>query len=379
MPKDKINSATAVLSIVLVVVLSLLFFIFPKKDFSDKENRKLSQAPKITAESFFDGDYMDGLTEYAVDHFPLRDYWISLRTQMRILMGASEINGIYLGRDGFLIQRYTPLKNTDKIVTTFNKLGDNISLLDRDTDFKVMLVPTSATVYGDMLPKGAEPSRQLDDIELIYNEVPFDTVDVYPELVEEKNAGIQVFYKTDHHWTPEGAYAGYRAYCEANNMTPVSFDDMKPEVGTTDFHGTYSSKVNRFNEKGDTITLYTNPSAALRVSYEDTGVVTDSLFDRDYLDKKDKYSVFLSNLHSMVVVDNANATTDRVLALVKDSYANSMLPYLSHNYSRMYIFDTRYYKDGVTNFIKEHDDITDVLVLYNMSTIDTDTGIRGIY
>lgn len=379
MPKDRINSATAVLSIVLVVVLSLLLFIFPKRDFSDQENRKLAAFPKFSAESFFDGEYMEGLTDYLTDHFPMRDLWISLRTQTRVLMGAEEINDIYLCSDGYLVQRYTALENAEKIIETFNKLDGKLTDLGRGLSVKLMLVPTAVTIYDDKLPKGAVNDSQLDDIASIYSQVSCDAVDVYEELSKAEYADTQLFYRTDHHWTSEGAYAGYLSYCEANNMTPVSLGSMDAKAGSRDFHGTYSSKVNRLNEEGDTITLYTDPSVRLTVSYEDTGVVTDTLFDEDYLNKKDKYSVFLSNLHPMVIVENSNAATDRVLALVKDSYANSMTPYLCHNYSKVYIFDTRYYKDGVTNFISEHEDITDVLVLYNMSTIGTDTGIRGIY
>lgn len=78
-------------------------------------------------------------------------------------------------------------------------------------------------------------------------------------------------------------------------------------------------------------------------------------------------------------IANENAESDRELALIKDSYANSMVPFLAHHYKKIYVFDTRYYKLGPSSFIKGHEGVTDVLVLYNLNTVDTDLGIRGIY
>ena len=65
--------------------------------------------------------------------------------------------------------------------------------------------------------------------------------------------------------------------------------------------------------------------------------------------------------------------------LIKDSYANSMVPFLVHHYRKIYVFDTRYYSDGPSSFLSDHEAITDLLLLYNLNTLDGDTGIRGIY
>ena len=87
----------------------------------------------------------------------------------------------------------------------------------------------------------------------------------------------------------------------------------------------------------------------------------------------------MNNLHPLIEITNENAESDRELALIKDSYANSMVPFLAHHYKKIYVFDTRYYKLGPSSFIKGHEGVTDVLVLYNLNTVDTDLGIRGIY
>ena len=137
--------------------------------------------------------------------------------------------------------------------------------------------------------------------------------------------------------------------------------------------------MNDYTHMKDAITVYTNPEDRLRVTYEDTGEVSDSLYNFDYLQEKDKYSLFLNNIHPLVEIENETAPSDDVLMLIKDSYANSMVPFLTHHYKKIYVFDTRYYKDGPSSFLEEHGEVTDVLILYNMNTLDGDTGIRGIY
>ena len=128
-----------------------------------------------------------------------------------------------------------------------------------------------------------------------------------------------------------------------------------------------------------TITIFENPANQLTVFYTDTDQTTDSLYNFDYLEKKDKYSMFLDNIHPLIEITNETADSQRELVLIMDSYANAMVPFLVNHFKKVYVFDTRYYKQGPSSFIKDHPQVTDVLLLYNMNTIDTDLGIGGIY
>ena len=156
-------------------------------------------------------------------------------------------------------------------------------------------------------------------------------------------------------------------------------EDFSEQKVTEEFAGTLYSKVNDYHHVKDDIVVYTHPDDRLTVTYTDTGEVADSLYNMEYLAEKDKYSLFLNNIHTLVEIENANAQVEDVLVLIKDSYANSMVPFLVHHYRKIYVFDTRYYKQGVSDFLTEHDEVTDVLILYNMNTLDNDSGIRGIY
>ncbi len=197
-------------------------------------------------------------------------------------------------------------------------------------------------------------------------------------------------YVTDHRKLVEGVlycYENFSTDCfcvisdpmRETGFTPIDLEELEAETAAENFCGTIYSKVNDYSQKGDMITIYRNPADNLTVFYEDTKESFHSLYNLEYAEKKDKYSLFLNNLHSLIEITNENAESERELVLIKDSYANSMVPFLAHHFQKIYVLDTRYYKWGPSTFIKEHQGVTDVLILYNMNTLDTDLGIRAIY
>jgi hypothetical protein len=415
-PIRRLRRWAEVLTVSLITAFILCFSVWclvaPKQTFSENENRALASWPVYSFDTLKDGSYMSGIQTYLSDHFPLRDPFMTLKTKYEMLTGREEINDIYLAKDGYYIEAYKTPKQQKKIITQFQKLQDAITTGAKE-NVRVMLVPTAISTYNAKLPNCAPDRgvlRQVDTMNEIYAALPnMQKVDAWSALqaaaAQEEtdrtrasgdadgaqpvtNAGDAVcdtsaadglYYHTDHHWTTHGAYVGYQAYCDAAGLSPIPEADFQKTCVTTDFHGTIFSKLHDSTVPGDAITLYENPANRLTVSYPDTGEVTDTLYNRDYLAQKDKYSMFLNNLHPLVEITNETADSDRQLVLIKDSYANSMVPFLVNHYQKIYVFDTRYYRFGPSSFINEHPEVTDVLLLYNMNTIDTDLGVGGIF
>lgn len=372
----KIRKITVWILSASVLLLAAWLLLAPKKEFSENENRYLAKLPPVTAKAVVSGEYMDDLSDFAADHFPMRDLFMGLKCDAEMISGRREINDIYIGEDDTLIESYARPQNTERITDTLAGFYEKVR--GTGVDVRLMLVPTAVTIYEDKLPDLAPPSGQMETAEILYEGTGIPAVDCSEELFAGAKEG-DLYYRTDHHWTTLGAYFGYTAYCEEKGITPVSLTSLEAETVTEEFAGTLYSKVNDYRHKKDAITVYTNPEDDLTVTYEDTGVVSESLYNFDYLEEKDKYSLFLDNIHPLVEIENRTADSDDVLMLLKDSYANSMVPFLAHHYKKIYVFDTRYYKKGPSSFLKDHGEVTDVLILYNMNTLDGDTGIRGIY
>lgn len=372
----KIKRAVVCLLCIGILSLSVCFLISPKKDFSENENRYLTKLPPLSARTVFDGAYTEALNDWLADHFPQRDFFVGLKSSAEIAGGRREINHVYVAKDDYLIEPYAKPQNTGRITDTLGRFYDKAD--KTRLDVRLMLVPTAVTIYSGKLPEHAPSSGQMETAYAIYDAAGIPAIDCYDRLTDGASHG-QLYYRTDHHWTTLGAYCGYLAYCEAKGLAPVPLESLTAQTVTEEFAGTLYSKVNDYSRKKDAITIYNNPEDDLTVTYIDTGEVTDSLYNLDYLTEKDKYSLFLNNIHPLIEIENKASASQDELMLVKDSYANSMVPFLTHHYRKIYVFDTRYYRDGPSSFLSDHAGITDVLLLYNMNTLDGDTGIRGIY
>lgn len=382
---EKTNRAYAADRALVYLVCAMLlgfviaFLVSDKESFSVNENRYLAKFPAFTWENVKSGAFTEGIENYFADHFPGRDFFLSLMTEAERISGRKEINGVYLADDGSLIEAYKNPKNVEKEIEQFSKLSENVE----GARCMLMLVPTAVEVYSDKLPKNSGYDHlQKQVIERIYEAVPekLQTIDASKMLKDaaEKTGEERLYYRTDHHWTTCGAYEGYRAFCEAAGFEAVPLSDYNSAVVSEDFKGTIYSKLNDPHFGSDEIISFEKPAWKLKVEYSDTGEITDTLYNLEYLSQKDQYSYFLNNIHPMVTITNDDVR-EGALALVKDSYANSLVPFLVEHYHTIYVFDTRYYKGGPSKFINEHPDITDVLILYNMNTIDNDTGIGGIF
>lgn len=359
-----------------ILSLSICFLLSPKKEFSENENRYLAKLPVLSAGTVLGGEYTASLNDWLADHFPCRDFFVGLKSGVEIACGRKSVDHIYVAKDDYLIEPYDQPQSTERITDTLSRFYAKIDTSEVNID--LMLVPTAVTIYRDKLPAYAPTCNQLETAYAIYESSGLPFIDCTEYLLSSADQG-QLYYRTDHHWTTFGAYQGYLAYCDAKGIVPVPLEALTQQTVTEEFAGTLYSKINDYGHKRDSITIYTNPGDILTVTYADTGKVTDSLYNLDYASEKDKYSLFLDNIHPLIEIENAAAVSQNELMLIKDSYANSMVPFLAHHYRRIYVFDTRYYRDGLSTFLADHDTITDILLLYNMNTLDHDTGIRGIY
>ena len=131
------------------------------------------------------------------------------------------------------------------------------------------------------------------------------------------------------------------------------------------FEGTLSSKSGS-HKTTDTVQVYI-PQSQIRyyVTYSDSTQRVCSIYQSSALESKDKYTVFFGGNHPKVEI-STTANNQRVLLLFKDSYANSMIPYLTYNYDEIIVVDLRYMAKSTKELMQEEFD--DIFVMYNFST-----------
>ena len=390
------------LAVAVLFSFAVMFIILPGRDFSENENRVLSSCPVPSTASIFDHSFMNSFEDFISDQFPLRDELLSLSVLVSQAEGKKLINDVIYVNDSEglrLIDNYKEPENQDKFIDAVTRLNDGIT----SADITVMIVPTAYLFYEDEMPgtfiNTNRPMQQetynelcdgINNISECSGSAPEIKIvtDIYDKLNEGREKGLNIFYRTDHHWTTQGAYMGYLALAPYLNLPEK--EDLLSEMNpvTDSFYGTTWSKVVDYSVSPDNIFIYESPDWGnnITVTYEDTGEQFDSPYNFDYLGMKDKYSVFLNNQHSLITIENRNADLQRTdgeerkaLVVIKDSYANCLIPFLIDEYETIWVFDPRYYRGSITKWVNDHPEVKDVLILYNLQTMDNDRGLGAIY
>ncbi len=357
----------------IILFFSVSFFISKKEEFSVKENRYLETFPTFSFQNLKNGSFTKDLESYLADHFSNRDFFMGFKTGFEKSLGKREINDVYLGKNGYFIEKYqTPVQN-EKIINTFNGFAEKIE----NAEVSFMLIPTAISIYQEKLPPFVKDNRQMETFYYLSSEIS-GMIDVSEALLEKKEE-FPLFYKLDHHWTTYGAYLAYQEFAKAKGFSAKEIEEYQVSVVSDDFKGTIYSKVNDYSVAGDEIVIFEMPDQKVEVAYQDSGEVSDSFYEYSYLEKKDQYSFFLNNIHPLIEITSYDAESEEEIVVIKDSYANCFVPFLAEHYKKIYVVDTRYYKDAISEFINQNKKIKDVLVLYNMNTIDSDLGVGGIY
>jgi len=364
---EKTNKLIAITISAIILIFSIWFIFNEKKEFSDNEFRYLQKFPELTTKELLNGKYISNLEKYFTDHFPLRENFVSLKTQIYYSAGLNLINDIYIAKDNYLINKFSKPINSDKIINIINTFKDN----NQELNISILLSPTTTSIYENLLPKHNINYSEKEAIDYYYKNLKINNINIYDEMIKQKN-NYQLFYKTDHHWTSFGAYIAYKEFLKSQNKNYISLEELEIELVSNEFLGTLYSKVFTKNQEKDKIHKINTKENNFTVKY--LTKTTNSLYEEKYLKEKDKYSYFLNTNQGIIEITNNNIDSNDEILIIKDSFANSFIPILANHYKKIHVIDLRYYNLPISNYIKENN-IKNVLLLYNINTFDTDTGI----
>lgn len=375
----KINTNSA-LGIFFVMVLALIFLInllASDKSFSEEENRVLQKFPSFSLSSYLEGRYEKKLDTYASDQFLLRNQLIKVKTSLDVTCGKLESNGVYRAKDHYLMEALQVPTNH-----WMERTSDSLEQFKRtykDLDMYFMLAPNAANILKDKLSPSVNMNDQNQAMDAFLDNVkdagitPIDIRKTLSAYAAQDN--VQLYYKTDHHWTTDGAFIAYKDAVKKMKLTDqVSY---KRYVVKNDFRGTLASKSGFVNGENDPLSIYLpNNDKDYHNSviyYADTKEKTTNFYHLDNLDEKDTYTVFGGSNHPIYTIKTPTADNRRLL-LIKDSYANSMIPFLAQNYREIVVVDPRYFYENIEDIIKA-EEVTDVLFLYNANTFFADNSL----
>ena len=374
--KKLYKNLPAVIFVGFIVVMLVLFLVLPKKEYSSSEKHYLQQAPSFSFNSLLSGEFGKDFEKFLSDQTAGRNFWVGMSAYYNYYIGNNGSNGIYKCADGYLVNDPEDMSGLMRNVGFIEEFAEKV-----DTDVTVLVAPSTGYVCGDILPQNHKTYRDdemFPEIKQALSSCGF--VDVRELFKSEYDGGSQMYYRTDHHWTARGAYYAYMALADELGYTPHEEGDYEITAYPGFYGTTYSSSGYWMNEP-DEIEVWDNKAndGSITVTITDGSEVIeqDDMFFYDHLDEDDKYPVYLDGNHPYTVIKNSAADSDKKLMVIKDSFAHSLVPFLADHYSEIIMVDLRYFTNPVSQII-ESEGVDQVLIIYSIDNLATDTGVAWI-
>lgn len=363
------NKAVITVFFVMLAV-SLLLLLLPADTESIKsENREPQAMPSLNADTLFSGKFAEEFEGFLGDSTAFRAPITKLSRILEEKRGITTQKGKVIATNKDIgtgtTQKQTLLLANNAIMEMFIRNHEQEREYAEAVNMYAERLPQNISMYSMLIPtqlefcepiyKNLQDSQQ-DAINSIYSGLNprVTAVDAYSALREHKDEYI--YFRTDHHWTPLGAYYGYRAFMDAEGGTAVDKDNYE----VNEIRNMLGYLYDRAPETDapitpDTINWYSiDPDNKIRTVMHEikNGELTDYkgvMYDRT----KANYLFFFGSDHPIVDMTNAENPNGKTIAVIKDSYTNVFAPWLIKSYKRVILIDPRIYTDSFDIIMKE--------------------------
>lgn len=388
------------ITFLLLLAASVYVFFSPADTKSiQEENREPAKLPQLSSEALISGEFAAGFDNYVNDNIGYRGTLTSLSDDVKscfgftprlvgkVISSTSDIGTEETLETSLMLLNGRVMEMFSKkpeVEAEYAKALNNIaSILPENVKMYSMLVPTQLE-FAQPIYRNAQDSQQqcIEDInaQLSSSIVPIDVYGKLKAAEEARDEGSDdnLYFKMDHHWTMDGAYCGYEAFMEKTGAQVLPKDDFELKEGE-DFYGTLYLKAKSDMEEPEPEKLYYydvesvgNFDVVMRVVYDD-GTETEYGKDAPIFDStKDGYLFFLGGDQPVIEITNNNKKDGKTLIIIKDSYANALVPWLINNYKKVVLIDPRSFKGTLQKEIERYNPDELAVVNYVFTTTFSD-------
>ncbi len=424
-----INMMRIVLTIWIAAAILAIFPVF-RGSYSEVEKRDLKKFPKFSWSTFASGDYFDEINLWFSDTFPLRDGFVSLNTKVTNMFGINtvQVHGEVIQGDEIpditssqetistdsseteseVVEVVTPepepqpqpepelqlpaveqlgamlivdnaayeyynfnQATADSYAATINRAAQ---ILEGKSKVYNMIIPTSmAITLPESYSGSTNSSDQKKAIDYMYSLISpsVSKIDVCSTLMSHRNEYI--YFRTDHHWTALGAYYSYRDLMTAKGVVPAeltAFIEHKFDGFLGSFYAESGQKASLGNAP-DYVMAY-EPTQLQKIhTFTQSGEIDYSIVsDGNKLSAANKYLTFVCGDHPYGIMTNPTITDGSSCLVIKESFGNAMVAYLTQNYQNVYVVDYRYINQVFPGTLRQFVDergIQDVMFINNVS------------
>ncbi len=388
-----------------------------RPSYSEAEKRELTKFPEFSVDSLLDGSYFSGISTWYADTFPFREIFINANSKIKSFYGIGDtLNGLsdnageeipvipegvkpteastaspetqetateqptkkepvvqQLGNvlvvDNAGYEYYSFVRSiADDYAAAINKVTSDLKGTARVFD---MVVPTSMDItLDDDVRKNVNSSNQNDAINYIYSMLSESTYKVKTFDTLRAHRDEYIYFRTDHHWTALGAYYAYAEYTALAGLKTAALSDFE-ERQYDDFVGAFynDSDKNPALEKEPDVIYAWAPKGDVTLKYTDRNGKVNNwsvIYNVSSWSRGTKYNTFVAGDQPYTVIKNPAITDGSSCLVVKESYGNAMIPFLTENYATIHVIDYRYWDGNISSFVKKNG-VDDVIFCNNIS------------
>lgn len=382
---------------VLMMASSVAVFLSPADVESiRKENRDVSGIPSLNWETVVSGEFASGFDSYVNDNIGFRGKLTQISDKIqsslgftpklvgRVISTTSDIGTeetletSLMLLDGRIMEMFSKKPEVEqRYADSLNKMREAIP---HDIDVYSLLIPTQLEFAQPMYKNAQDSQKQcIEDINEKLNDdiIPVDVYGGIEQLYDEQN-GDDLYFKTDHHWTMDGAYCGYEALMQKKGAEVLEKNRFERKK-FTDFYGTLYLKAKSYmGDSGEDELYYYDVESEgdfdiiMRAEYLDgTSKIygeNAGIFDKE----KDGYLFFLGGDQPIIEITNNRKTDGETIVIIKDSYANALVPWLINNYKKVILIDPRSFEGSLKKEIERYEPDEVAVVNYVFTTTFND-------
>ena len=367
------NTARRVLTVIVFILFMIAGFvtvvILPKDDSAaEKENRNLASMPAVSLSSIRSGEFASDFETFLSDNVGYRSTFTDISAEYKNKKGINSFGKIVesnsdLGTGNTNVGRLLVTDDRVMEIYTADKTAQD-EYIDM-VDFYAKRLPESINLYSMIMPTQIDfmpfystvGDSEREAIDYLYDNFNdrVTNINVYDSLKAHFENSEYVYFRTDHHWTQLGAYYAYHQMGEAMDFPALYLDEFE-ENKVEDFTGYLYSQAQApyLYDHRDTIEYYKNDVNDIAfdcVTYSyipgEAFPYTGKIFD---LSKGTTYTMFMGGDQPYIEI-NSDGLTDRTLVMLKDSYSNALIPWLTCSYSKIIVIDARTFDQTITDIL----------------------------
>lgn len=323
--------------------------------------------PEVSLKSLSDGSFVQEFEELFAEGFSGRSIWVSASAEINSRTGEPIVNGVYVA-DSRLIDTGSGVQfDADKIADNVNRFSEKCG-----GAVYFAAVPTSAGIYGYMLPEYMLRTTEKQKADILYEKLDTDIRKIDAYSILKMLSDSYIYYRTDTKWTCYGAYCVYRTVVQKLGFMPVSYDKYTIRHMTDSYRGNLYSRTQYMESKSDLLDIYEYDDGTETKSctvYDNYGgKYKCELYNTDAVKTDNMYDLYLCSGQPFIKI-KTTVNNNRCLLVIGDEFVLNFVPFLTEHYSEIAVLFPEY-MEKETDYFVDTEKYEQTLILLGMDKMN---------